>query len=164
MTTPSRAGILASPRALAAWTLVGYAALFLFFRFFLWILPSGGGLSQRSASADFRDIFVMAMPVLAVLLAVHVQPMIAAARLIAAIALIEYAVSLFFGVITLLIGLPAVFDQISRLRDAMVALEYLILGIASLALIAIAAWVVLQAYQGLGGRLPGRSTRAAPPA
>jgi hypothetical protein len=162
MTTP-RASVLASPRAAAAWALVGYAALFLFFRFFQWILPGGGGLSDRSAHAGFADLFVMAMPVLAVLLAVHVQPMLASARLIATIALIEYAVSLFFGVITLLIGLPAVFDGISRAREAMGALEYLVLGIGALALEMIAAWVVLQAYQALGGRLPGRTTTSTPP-
>jgi hypothetical protein len=161
MTTP-RASVLGSPRAAAAWALVGYAALFLFFQFFQWILP-GGGLSERSAHAQFTNPLVMAMPVLATLLAVHVQPMLAGARLISAIALIDYAVSLFFGAITLLIGLPAVFDGISQARDAMNALAYLVLGVGGLVLIAIAAWVVLQAFQALGGRLPGRTPTTTPP-
>jgi hypothetical protein len=40
----------------------------------------------------------MAMPVVAVLLAVHVAPVLSHAKLITAVALVEYAASVVFGV------------------------------------------------------------------
>jgi len=169
MTTPtpstgtSAARMLSSPRNLAAWALVGYVALFLFFEFFQWILP-GGSFSTRSANADFRSILIMGLPVLAVVLAVHVAPVVAGARLIAAIALLEYAVAVFFGLITLLIGLGAVFDRVDSASDSIGALGYLVLGLAELGLIAIAALVVWRAYSGLGGTLTIPRSRPAPPA
>jgi hypothetical protein len=73
--------VLSSPRALAAWTLLGYVALFLFFEFFQLVLPGSGSFSGRAASANFRALLIMAMPVLAVLLAGYVAPALPGARL-----------------------------------------------------------------------------------
>lgn len=154
MTNPFNRATLSSPRALAAWTLVGYAALALVFAFFNWILPGDGSFSGRSAGAGFDDLVVMAMPVLAVLLAAHVTPAVTGAKLIATVALIEYAFALFFGFVTLLIGLGAVFDGVDTVNDVFDALAYLIMGAAGLILIAIAAFVVLRTFTGLGGRIP----------
>jgi hypothetical protein len=142
---------LGAPRTLAAWALLGYTALFLFFTFFAWLLP-GGSFSGRSAGADFRSLVVMAMPVLAVLLAVYVTPQLAGAKVITLIALVEYAVSLFFGFVTLLIGLGSVFEGVNNPSDAFHAMAYLVLGAASLGLIAIAAYVCLRAFLSVGGR------------
>jgi len=169
MTTPTPptgnpAGrILSSPRELAAWALVGYVALVLFFEFFQWILP-GGTFSGRSANADFRSLLIMGMPVLAVLLAAHVSPVIGSARMIAAIALAEYAFALFFGLVTLLIGLGAVFDSVDDASESFGALGYLVLGIAGLGLMTVAALVVWRAFSSLGGKLPIPQSRTAPPA
>lgn len=142
---------LGAPRALAAWALLGYTAIFLFLTFFEWLLP-GGSFSARSADADFRALVVMAMPVLAVLLAVYVTPQLTGTKLIALIALVEYAVSLFFGFVTLLIGLGSVFAGVNSPSDAFRAMTYLVLGAASLGLIAIAAYVCLRAFLSVGGR------------
>ncbi len=151
---PSRG--LPAPRLLAAWALVGYVALFLFFEFFELVLP-GGTLFTRAAGADFRSLFVMAMPVLAVLLAVHVAPVLRGARLLTTVALVEYALALFFGAVTLLIGLGAVFGGIDSPQSAFGALRYLVMGAAELALITIAGLVAYRAFTGLGGALPGRN-------
>jgi hypothetical protein len=155
--TPSGSGalgrVVSTPRALAAWALLGYTALYLFFEFFDWLLP-GGTFSGRSAGAGFHNLFVMAMPLVAVLLAAYVTPELAMARLIAMIALIEYVVALFFGVVTLLIGLGAVFDGADTLRRVFDGLRYLVLGVAELGLVVIASYVVFRAYTKLGGRLP----------
>ena len=154
MTNPINRATLQSPRALAAWALVAYVAVWLFFTFFDWVLPGDGSFSGRSAGAGFDSLTIMAMPVLAVLLAAHVTPAVPGAKLLAAIALIEYAVALFFGVITLLIGLGAVFDGVNTINEVFDALAYFVLGLGSLVLIGVAAYVVLRSYIELGGRLP----------
>jgi hypothetical protein len=171
MTTPTPTGAgfvaraLSSPRALAAWASVGYAGLVLFFAFIDWILPGGDGtFSGRSASADFVGTYTIALPVLAVLLAAHLNPVLEGAKLIATIALIEYAVMLFFGLVTLLIGLGSVFEAANDVNDVFDALAYLVLGLAQLVLVAVAAMVVWQAFERLGGKLPIGRTRPVPPA
>jgi hypothetical protein len=159
--------VVAAPRALAAWALLAFTALFLFFTFFSWLLGPGS-FSGRSASAGFRNLFEMALPVLAVILATYIAPVLPGARVMAVIALAEYAVALFFGVITLLIGLGAVLDNVDTAWDSFNALQYLVMGLAALALIAIAAYVTLRAFLSLGGRVPnftpGPATPPAPPA
>lgn len=146
---------LASPRALAAWALLGYAALALFFAFFLWLLPNGGTLfSDRSAGAGFRSLTLIALPVLAVLLAAYVTPELPLARLMALVAMVEYLAILFFGLITLLIGLGPVFNRVSTVGGFFAALDYLFLGLGALILAAIASYVCFRAYTRLGGRLP----------
>jgi hypothetical protein len=163
MTSPINKAALSSPRALAAWALVGYVALALFFAFFNWILPGQGTFSSRSAGAGFDNLLVMAMPVLAVLLAAHVSPAISGAKIIAAVALIEYAVALLFGAVTLLIGLGAIFDDVETVNGVFDALAYLVMGGANLALIAIAAYVVMRTFTSLGGRLPVGPSRSSSP-
>lgn len=159
MTTPtpslgtSISRALSTPRALVAWALVGYTALFLFFEFFELILP-GGSFTGRAAGADFRSIVINAMPVLGVVLAAHLAPPIPAARLVATIALIEYAVTGLLGVLTLLVGLGAVMGDVNSAQTGLGAMRYLVLGVAELVLIALAGYIVLRAYTGLGGRLP----------
>jgi hypothetical protein len=153
---------LGAPRVLAAWALLGYTALFLFFTFFAWLLP-GGSFSGRSAEADFRSLLVMAMPVLAVLLAVYVTPQLAGAKVITLVALVEYAFALFFGFVTLLIGLGSVFEGVNSPSDAFRAMAYLVLGAASLGLMAIAGYVCLRAFLSVGGRFNiGTATSPAP--
>ena len=151
MTTPPPSGgsvgrATQSPRLLAAWALLGYIALVLFFEFFDWILPDGGTFSGRTILSNFVTIETIAMPVLAVLLAAHVAPVLPMARTMALVALIEYAIILFFGLMTLLIGLGSVFDGVEEANDAFDALGYLVLGLARLGLAAIAALVVQRTF------------------
>jgi len=102
------------------------------------------------------------MPLLAVLLAVHLAPVLRESKLITTVALIEYAVALFFGVVTYLVGLGAVFDGVDDGNDVLYALNYLVIGLANLGLIAVAAYIVLRAFTGQGGRLPMMRSTAAP--
>lgn len=175
MTNPNPAltGALRSPRTLAVWGLLGYTALYLFFAFFNWVLPGGGSFAARSAGLPFSDLFVMAFPVVAVLLAVHVQPLLAGSKLITAIALAEYAISLAFGALTFLIGLGVVFDGFYGARSGFNGLQYLIFGVAKLALIAIAGYAVFASFRSAGGTInlsslnrstPNPTAAATPPA
>src|SRR5262245_15055201 len=101
MTSPTK-----SVRNLVVLALLSYAGLILIFAFFDWLIPSSRmiGLAQRSYVADFVGVFTIALPVLDVLLATRIAPALPNARRVALIALIEYAVTLLFGVITLIIG------------------------------------------------------------
>jgi hypothetical protein len=148
---------LSSPRTLASWVLVTYVALYLFFEFFRWVLPRGT-FTDRSATAGFHTLVVIVMPVLAVLLAANVTPVIPRARLVAAIALIEYVIALFLGFVTLLTGLGGVFDAVRTASDGFSALRYLVMGMADLTLMGVAAAVALHAYTALGGKIPYASS------
>ncbi len=167
MTTPNPArAVLASPRALAAWALVAYAALHLVFSLFDWLMPGDGTFLGRSASNGFTNLFVMAMPIVAIVLAVMIAPQINGAKLLTTVALLEYVVSLVLGVLAWLIGLGSVFNGgIDSPNDAFDGLRYLIMGLADLGLILVAGYLTYRAFVQLGGRLPvtvTRTTRTAP--
>jgi hypothetical protein len=163
MTSPTFGG---SPRVLAVWAMLGYAGLALIFAFMDWVFPSSPVTFASRSYADFDsfvNVFTMALPVLAVLLAVHVEPGLSGARLMATVALAEYALVLLFGVVTLLVGLGVAFSDypgnaLYSFGRALDGLGYFLLGVGELILVAVAMLVVYRAYTALGGRLPtGRS-------
>jgi hypothetical protein len=165
MSTPNPArALLAEPRQLAAWALVGYAGLYLVIVFLRWLVPGEfTTFAGRSADAsgDFTALVEMALPVLAVLLAAAIAPPVAHAKLIATVAVAEYAVLLFLGVITFLIGLGGIEGA-----DGLDVLSYLVLGLGRIVLAAIAGYVAYQAWARLGGSFAAlsRSRAPAPPA
>jgi hypothetical protein len=148
-----------------------------FFAFLNWVVPgesssveglsvSGGptfGLRSVAASAGFLNLALMALPIVAVIVVAKIAPALAASRLIATIALIEYGVSIAFGLITLLIGLGTVFDSGSGATPIGVMIsstaglsgtQYLILGLLAVVLIAAAGYVTYTIFTQLGGRMP----------
>jgi hypothetical protein len=165
MTTPTPATGLrrlatASVRELAVWALLGYAGLIIVFALLHWLIPaSPDGIGARSYFADFVDVFTIALPVLAVLLAARVSSPLPAAQLVALIALAEYAAVLLFGLLALLAGLPYAFGHLGSgvyaLGGTLDALGYLVLGVARLALVAVAGLTAWRIFGELGGRLPG---------
>src|SRR4051812_965370 len=154
MTTPHARSVLASPRTLAAWALVAYVAAALFFVFLVWLTPGDGSFGSHFTSAGFRDLFLMAMPVLAVLLATRAGPVVPGARLLTTVALVEYAVSLLFGALTLLVGFFVLVVDVNSPRSAIGVLQYVVLGLLALVLIAVAAYATYRIFLDLGGRLP----------
>jgi hypothetical protein len=154
MATPTARSVLASPRTLAAWALVGYVALAQFFACLLLLAPGGVSFSTRFTAAGFRDLVLMALPVLAVLLAFRAGPVLPGARLLVAVALAEYGIALLFGLVTLLVGAGPVVVHIDSPHDVVAAMQYLVLGAGALALIAVAAYAVARIGLGSGrGRL-----------
>jgi hypothetical protein len=148
-----------SPRLVAAWALVGYAGLHLFFAFLDWVMPGNGSLIDHSVGAGFADLFVMAMPVVAVLLAVYLSTPVSGAKTIVAIALVEYVVSVVLGVLALLIGLGDAIHPAHNANDGADALRYIVMGAAGLVLIAVGGWITYQAFVRLGGKIPVRVNR-----
>jgi hypothetical protein len=165
MSTPSTGRtLIAAPRLIAAWALVGYAGLYLAFAFLNWVLPDGGTFSSRSAGAGFTALVELALPLAAALLATGaglVSP-VPQAKLITTVALVEYAVMLLLGALTFLIGLAALdSDTANEFFDS---LGYVMLGLGRLGLAALAGLVVYQAWVRLGGYVPVTITRVPPPA
>jgi hypothetical protein len=166
MTTPNPArALMAEPRQLAAWALVGYAGLYLVISFLRWLVPHDViTFPVRSQVAGFTSLVEMALPVLAVLLATAFGSAVSQAKLITTVAVIEYAAILFFGVITFLIGLGGFGGPFGGASGVDV-LDYLVLGVGRLGLAAVAGFVTFQAWTRLGGSLNTltRSSSATPP-
>lgn len=154
MNIPTTDTAVKALRPLFAWALVGYIALHLLFAFLFWIAPTGGSFGSRGRSADFVSLYTIALPLLAVLIAVHIQPILSISKFIAGIALIEYAVALLFGAITFLIGLAYAFTSANSAGGAFAAFRYMVIGASELAFLALAGYAALRAFQSLGGRIP----------
>jgi hypothetical protein len=154
MNTPSTDTAVKALRPLFAWALVGYVALQLFFAFLFWITPTGGTFGSRARSADLVSLYTIVLPLLAVLIATQIQPVLSASKFIAGIALIEYAIALVLGVITFLIGLAYAFTSINSTGAAVGAFRYMVFGTFELAFLALAGYAVLRVFRSLGGRVP----------
>jgi hypothetical protein len=92
-------------RELTALALLGGNAIFLLFAFFDLIFvidgwASGFGVRSEITFGTFIGFLSITLPLLAVILGVFMRPEVPRAKLIVTAALIEYAVSAFFGVIT----------------------------------------------------------------
>lgn len=102
-------------RELIALVLLGANALFLFTDLIRLVVPDSRGFTDRArdTAGDFIGITSTVLPLLAVLLATHIQPAVGRARLITLGALGEYAVSTFFAVITVF---PVLIDTLAGAR------------------------------------------------
>jgi hypothetical protein len=158
--------VLAEPRRFAAWGLTSYTGLYLVFAFFGWVLPDGGSFGARSAGAGFTALVELALPLIAVLLATGagLTGAVPRARVIAGVALVEYAVAVVLGTLTWLIGLGSVGGH--NARGAFDAMSYVLLGLGRIGLATLAGLVVYSAWVRLGGvlRLKVVRARSAPPA
>ncbi|MET8257235.1 hypothetical protein [Micromonospora sp. NPDC005205] len=128
-------------RELAALALLGANAVFLFVGLLRLIAPNDySSFTDRAGSAFYAFVGVEAvgLPLLAVLLATHISPVLTKAKLITQAALVEYAVSALFGTLTMLIW------TVGRLAEAEVldALLGVLTRFAWMVIFAIAAWVV----------------------
>ncbi|PYC75766.1 hypothetical protein C7C45_03060 [Micromonospora arborensis] len=131
-------------RELAALALLGANAVFLFVGLLRLITPSGSFTAGAGgAFGAFIGVEAVALPLLAVLLATHISPVVPKAKLITQVALGEYAVSAVFGMLTMLIW------TVGRLADVEVldALLGLLSRFAWLVIFAVAAWVVYTVWR-----------------
>jgi hypothetical protein len=136
-------------REIAALVLVGATALLLLVGLIKLLIPGDfrpSFLDRASASFDdFIGLDKILFPLLAVLLANHMRPVLGRAKLITEVALIEYAVSAFFGVIFgLLIGFSNTAGNSVR-----TAFEALLAHVAYAAVLGVAGYAVFRVWQGL---------------
>ncbi|MFI6328699.1 hypothetical protein ACIBBG_10450 [Micromonospora chersina] len=136
-------------RELAALVLLGANAVLLFVGLLRLLVPVDdySTFSGRAGSTFFAFVGLEStvLPLLAVLLATHVRPVLPKAKLITQVALVEYAVSAVFGALTFLIWM------VGRLADGEVldAFLGLLTRVAWLAVFAIAAFVVFKIWRTL---------------
>ncbi|MEV7329067.1 hypothetical protein [Micromonospora sp. NPDC093244] len=135
-------------RELAALALLGANAVFLFVGLLRLIAPNDySDFTDRAGSAFFAFVGIEAvvLPLLAVLLATHISPVLPKAKLITQVALGEYAVSALFGTLTLLVW------TVGRLAEAEVldALLGVLTRFAWMVIFAVAAWVVFTLWRTL---------------
>ncbi|PZG08214.1 hypothetical protein C1I95_30205 [Micromonospora craterilacus] len=136
-------------RELAAIVLLGANAIFLFVGLIRLLAPQGpySTVTGRAGNSFFAFIGLEAivLPVLAVLLATHVAPVVPRAKLIVQVALGEYAASAVLGGLTLLIWV------VGRLAEAQLfdAMTGILARAAWVALFGIAAYVVWTVWQRL---------------
>ncbi|MFY1619438.1 hypothetical protein [Micromonospora sp. WMMD736] len=133
-------------RELGALALLGANAVFLFVGLLRLLIPAEyTDFTGRAGSSFFSFIGVEAvvLPLLAVLLATHVAPVLPKAKLVTQVALGEYAVSALFGTLTLLIW------TVGRLAEAELfdALLGVLTRFAWLVIFAVAAWVVFTIWR-----------------
>ncbi|MGN9808065.1 hypothetical protein ACTMSW_01730 [Micromonospora sp. BQ11] len=146
MTSPDPASTdarhLTSPlREPAALVLLGANAVFLFVGLLQLLLTSRyGTFTGRAGAAFFAFVGIEAvvLPLLAVLLATHVRPVVPRAKLITQVALGEYAASAGLGALTFLIW---TFGRLAE-GEALDAFLGLLVRLAWLAVLAVAAWAV----------------------
>ncbi|WP_204038169.1 hypothetical protein, partial [Micromonospora qiuiae] len=149
-TDPTPASQATRPlRELAAIVLLGANAVFLFVGLIQLVTPQGAysTLTSRAgvASAAFIGLEAVVLPVLAVLLATHVAPVVPRAKLITQVALGEYAFSAVVGGLALLVWL------VGRLAEGQlfVAMTGILTRVAWAALFAMAAYLVWSVWQRL---------------
>ncbi|MEV4625631.1 hypothetical protein AB0J90_05000 [Micromonospora sp. NPDC049523] len=131
----------------AALVLVGANALLLFVAVINLLIPRGEGdeFTRRAGSSfgDFVGLTAILLPLLAVLLATHLQPVVAQAKLVTQVALVEYAVSALFGALAVLAWLVGVLAD-GEFRQAFTGL---LTQIAFLAIFAVAAFLVFKVWR-----------------
>ncbi len=142
---------MASLRPLFAWALLAYVAIDIFFTLAHWVEPfRGNGFVQRAHGADFTTLVTVGFPILAVLIAAHLEPVLSSAKLVAAVALGEYAAIICLGAMAFIIGLP----HLARVDSAVSILAYVVYSFAGLAFAALAAFATIRTYLKLGGTIP----------
>ncbi|MDG4807982.1 hypothetical protein O7634_14595 [Micromonospora sp. WMMD1120] len=140
----SQARQLTKPlRELAALALLGANAVFLFVGLLRWMASEDATNGAGNAFWAFIGLEAVVLPLLAVLLATHISPVLPKAKLITQAALVEYAVSALFGTLTVLIW------TVGRLAQAEVldALLGVLSRFAWMVIFAVAAWVVYTVWR-----------------
>ncbi len=148
--------ITAPFREVAALILVGAAAVIIFVAFLnLFFIIDGFastfGLRAEEEYGAFVGIPTIAFPLGAVMLATHIKPVVARAKLITLVALIEYGVAALFGVICLFASFihevsGGPFGQSGSIRTGFFNL---LDNLVSLGLLAFAGFLVLRIWQGV---------------
>ncbi|MEH1169741.1 hypothetical protein V6V47_30615 [Micromonospora sp. CPCC 205539] len=135
-------------REVGALALLGANAVFLFVGLLRLLAPTDySSFTGRAGSTFFTFIGLesVILPLLAVLLATHISPVLPKAKLITQVALGEYAASALLGTLTLLVWLVA---QLAE-AEVLEALLGVLTRFAYLMLFAVAVWVVFTLWRTL---------------
>lgn len=168
---PNAAAFTKPYRQLVAFVLLAVPALYLVFafadlfmttedwadRFTFRATASTTGIATVTDS--FLSVWTALLPILAVLIATHLRPLVSQAKIITIIAAIEYAVAALFGFIALFaafIGDLNGDNVFGAERKARFAIEGMLLRVAVLAVIVVALLLVFRVYVGLFQTAPSQ--------
>jgi hypothetical protein len=144
---PTAAGHLRPYRSLIAFVLLGAAGLQLLRMYWAWLVPFGGSppfdLRSLEAASQFTSVPALTLPLLAVLIATMVAPVVGQAKTITLIALAEYALTVLGAVIAVIVGTLALVTH-----PGGVLVGILIDRLVTLALLGLVVFVVLRIYLG----------------
>ena len=133
-------------RAPIAYGLLGIVGLLLLHQLVDLVWPGLGTTFQQRAAILLANgligTFTLGLPIVAVLIATQIAPVLQAARTITLIALIEYAVIGLLGLLSFAMGLWELFDNI----EARSALLFLLNRVTLLALYGLGAFVVVRLF------------------
>lgn len=153
-------------RPLTTWALLALAAVVVLFSFLRWIFPpSSIDFLNRVDVGQFANTTVLVAPLLAMLVATQIGPVLRGARLMGLVALITYAAALLFGLLAFLLTIADKFDDLGG-RGGFHGFGAFLQGLGNLAselllvsLLALAALWTFRIFTGLGGRLPAVNVR-----
>ncbi|MGI5180919.1 hypothetical protein ACQEVZ_31875 [Dactylosporangium sp. CA-152071] len=136
-------------RELAAFVLLGATAAFLLAGFISLLTSLDGNflLSAGGTFGTFVNLQTILLPILAVLVATHVDPVVPKAKVIVLVGLVEYGIVALFGLILLLASLIGDMDSESGLR-ATSALTIFLTRLGGLALLGLVLFLVIRVYLG----------------
>lgn len=160
MTTPlSPQGRGLPLRLLAAGGLLALAGVIVLFGFLSWIIPaSRTDLPDRFGVDSFTNLAVLAAPLLALLVAAKVGPVLPQARQVGLVALGEYATALVLGTLAFLITIASHFQDLDggiyAVGGAVQGVGTILETLVRLGLLALAALWAYRIFTGIGGRLP----------
>jgi hypothetical protein len=159
MTTPRPPANGVPVRLLTAWALLALAGTIILFGFLAWIFPpSRTDFLDRFGLDSFTNLIVLGAPVLAVLIATKLGPVLRQARLIGLLALIEYAAALLFGALAFLITLASRFEGLDSgiyaFGGVLQGIGGILVDLLKLSLLAFAALWTYRIFTGVGGTLP----------
>ncbi|MFS8477706.1 MAG: hypothetical protein FWJ93_01800 [Micromonosporaceae bacterium] len=140
-------------RELVALVLLGANAVMLFFSVVDLLMPydfDPGGFTGRASIgfSNFVGLVPVGLPVLAVLISTHIAPATARARLVTAVALIEYAVSALFGVICLFAAFVGTVES-GTFSAVRAGFENFLRHLAQLCMLAAVGYLVFRLWQGM---------------
>jgi hypothetical protein len=171
MTTPTPAGNQPPPagnpsgpglpvRPLTAWALLALAAVVVLFAFLRWIFPPFPQATRFSVGS-FANTTVLVMPLLAMLVATRIGPVLRSAKLMGLVALAIYGVAMLFGVVSFLVTIADKFDIGDDDDGAYYTFGAILQGFGDLlaevillGLLGLAALWTFKLFTGVGGKLP----------
>lgn len=156
--TPAGAGL--PLRSLTAWALLALAAITVIFGFLYWFFPTfSQPFLDRFRVDTFANITVLVAPLLAMLVATRIGPVLRGAKLMGLLALATYAAALLFGVVAFLVSIADKFNVAGlgvyyAFGSVLQGLGNVITELLLLGLLTLAALWTYGIFTGLGGQLP----------
>lgn len=159
-TPPAGPGTESVLRFLTAGTLLALGGLVILFGLTTWVFLVASVDSLPRFSPDpFTSVTVLVAPLLAVLVATRMSPVLPMAKLFGVVALLEYAAAFVFGTLGLLLSmvdrLAQISDGLHPFADTVQYAGFVMVSLVELGLLVLAMLWTYHLFRHAGGRLRG---------